>query len=765
MISPWFVTFIFLAAGISIAYNHLWLAALVVSTVLVLFANFERKYARQVLTGIAVLGISILYFCWVEVPLPLDLQPQNNVIVRGTVESEPSFDGEKSRFVLHTDSSDIYKQKLQVSCYFNAKLQKGEMVQLRGSMKAPPDPGNPGEFNYPRYLSYHRIYYLFSVKQEHQIKVLSPPGLMQRKITSVSSKTENLIRDVLPADEAAILIGMLLGNVEGMDENQYSEFQKTGIIHIFSVSGVHIGFLLLLCTWFTSLLKLSRKANFFTCLFLMLLYGTMVGWPVCVVRSVLMATLGLIAYYMGRESQLLNSLGLSGLIILIVDPYALFTISFQLSFLATWGLIYLFPLVKKRLNYNNRIWDLVLVSLCAQLAVIPLIAYYFNLFSPLSLLSNLLTTYLSGFAVILGFLTLITGGVLPVLGSFLLYPAGLSIELILILNKFVLNLPGSYFWVATPPVLLTVCYYGGLLSIIKYWQDGDQRRYLLPGLALISIFLVYIFIPATVFNYGLMEAVFIDVGQGDSILLKSPAGKFILVDGGGSELYDVGSGKVLPYLHRRGIRKLDLVINTHPDTDHLQGIEKVVEEMDVGVIAIPCSLKDSEKYVGLKRTAQRKSTGFVTLKKGQTIRLEKGMNIKVLYPDGKAFSGDQFNDQSLVLRVDFDKFSMLLTGDVGSDVLQTLVKDMRARNVTVLKIPHHGSKGSLWPDFYEKARPQIAVISVGANNIFGHPHSSVLKALQERGIRILRTDTNGAIVITSDGKSMELESTKNTVTK
>lgn len=759
MINSWFEVFIFLAAGIYLAHNNYWLMLSLLLLLLALIVLYRKNYSRQALTGIIVMAAGILYFMAVSDPVPSTLQAQGSAVITGQILNIPAYDGQKTRFIMLNDGPNDEERRLQVSCYFKIDLQKGDKVQIRGALKLPVPPGNPGEFDYPRYLSYQHIYYLCIVKNNSDLKILSPPGLAQKWINSFNKDYERLIKDVLPDQEAAILRGMLLGKVDDIDPEQYKDFQKTGIVHVFSVSGLHVGFLVLLCAWLTSLLNLSPRYKFFSCLILMFLYGSLVSWPVPVIRAVIMAGLGLFAHYMGREQQLLNSLGLAGCIILILDPYALFMISFQLTFMATWGLVYLYPLIKAEIQYKNMIWDLMLVSLCAQVAVIPLIAYYFNLLSPLALISNLLTTWLSAGVVILGFLALMLagGGVWLAIGC--LYMAGLFIELILALNKLVMMMPGAYIWVATPAILLIAAYYAGLGLVIKQWGSDGQKPYLLSGLVLISVFFMIILLPAWIYDRGSMEVVMIDVGQGDSVLLKSPAGKFILVDGGGSAFFDPGSSKVLPYLHRRGIRELYMIVNSHPDLDHLQGLEKVAKEMPVEYLAIPACLEEATEYEVLKKLAHERDITLLKLSSGQQLGIEKDWLVKVLYPDKKT-KGENYNNRSLVLRIAYKDFSLLLPGDIEKEGLQTLLQGKQVKPSTIVKVPHHGSKGSLLPEFYDKSKPSLALISVGANNNFGHPHPDVLQSLDKQGIKVFRTDLDGAIRIKSDGKSMEVQPTR-----
>ena len=753
----WFLVCIFFSIAIVLASNQLWILAFLLVTALLLFGVYSRSYSREAFTGVVVIAAGLLYFSLLTTPAPEHLPEIKPAQVEGIVKDYPRYDGKKTTFAIRTDSKNRYSRNLQVYCNFAVHLQKGDKVEIKGSLKQPARAGNPGEFDYRKYLAKNGIYYIFSVKEEKDLSIGRQASGFQGWINSYSYNSQGLIKEVLPPDEAAILLGMLLGIIEGIDSSEYSDYQKTGVVHIFSVSGLHVGFLLLLCAWACSLLGLSRKMRVISGILLLLIYATLVGWPVPVIRSVIMGSIGLIAFYSGRDNRMLNSLGLAGIVILLINPNSLLQITFQLSFAAAWGLVYLFPLLRRKLNYNNRWGDLLLVPVCAQLAVLPLTAYHFHLFSPLALLANIPITYLSGGAVILGFLSLLSGGLLPGLSAIFLYPAGLCIDLIRVVNELVVNIPGSYLRVIAPGAVLIVLYYIGLLiSVYAFTVTVDKRRYsvLATGLVMIAFFVMVICLPGSVYNRGKLEVTFIDVGQGDSILIKTPRGKFILVDGGGSDFSDPGTRKVLPYLYYRGVRELYLAINTHPDTDHLQGLETVLKEIPARYIAVPATIVEAEEYRNLRKIAEAEKIPVIPLSGGESVYTGEKLQIRVLHPMVEAKTLDDANEQSLVLDVRYDNFSALLTGDIGKETMQVLIEKLAP--VTVLKIPHHGSKNSLLPSFYEESKPQWSVISVGENNLFGHPHPSVLEALEEKNIEILRTDQVGAITFYSDGKKVRL---------
>lgn len=758
--SIWVAAFMLMSVDCILIYYHIWLGLLVILALLFRVVFFYSEF-RKPAAGAIIFTIAVaLYFQFSLQPIPAELPEKTNITMEGRVVSRPLVNDRGTRFVLHTNYNDARLKHIQVISPTALEVQTGDRLRIKGKLKAPSSPGNPGAFDYPRYLSYQEIYYLLTLKDGDVPEIIATPGLYQQVVSGIKYRVESVIKSVLTEQQAAIMLGMLLGSIESIDPEQYEDFQKVGIVHVFSVSGLHVGFLILLSGWVCSLLGVSKRTKLLSGLTLLIVYGSLIYWPVAVTRASIMAALGLIAYYYGRPNDILNSLGLAGIIILFFDPYALFQISFQLSFMATWGLIYLFPVIRAGLPWQNRWLDMALLPLAAELAVIPLVIYHFNLLSVVSILSNIIITWLVGGAVILGFLALLTCFI-PLIASLFLYPAGLLITIIIKLVAFMVALPGAYFWVATPPVCILVLYYTGLCILI--WQirlDNRNRMVMLSAVAIMSVLLLVVFWPASWQNWGKLEVVFIDVGQGDSALIKTPRGKFILLDGGGSDFSEIPDRTLIPYLRHRGIRHVHMVINSHPDTDHLQGIERVVEKFSVDYVAVPQVLRQSDHYDTLRELAQNKKIKWLYLQAGQQISIDSDVQIKVLYPMLENRTDDNFNNLSAVLKMNYKQFSVLMPGDIEQDGIKKLIADKELTAVTIVKVPHHGSRYSLVPEFYQQMKPRFAVISVGNNN-FGHPAPEVIEYLKNQGAVVYRTDQDGAVTFISDGIKLQVKNYKN----
>lgn len=750
----WAMRAVYFAVGIVLVYEPWWMAApglLGASSLIWWRFPLLRK---EVLIALLLVATGLVYMHWHQLPAAPDVDDSAEVI-SATVTSYPRVQEKRSSFTVKTASDNPYFKRFQVFCDFEVQLKPGDRVELKGVLKKPDEPGNPGEFNYPSYLSRHHIYYLLQVEEAHELRQVTGRSRILAVAPLLRSRMVEHTRAVLPAEEAALILAMVLGIQDNLDEDLYQDFQKTGLVHLFAVSGLNVGFVILLASGFIALGRLSRVTGLVITIFLVLLYSSLTGWPVSIQRAVAMALLSLLAGYAGRHHEPANGLGLAALIILIVDPCALFTISFQLSFLATWGLVSLYPAVKKYFKLKQPRWDYLLVPLCAQVAVLPLIAYYFHLITPVSILSNLLATYLAGIIVILGFVALLLAIPFPLLSTVLLMPTGVGAYMLLSLNSFCKALPLAYWIVATPEITVVVIYFVGLLWLtwqLRLQAGGMKLRW---PLLMMGVALVIILIPRCCFSTGQLQMSFIDVGQGDSILLKTPHNRFILIDGGGSLFTEVGRRKVLPYLNHLGVNRLYMVINTHPDVDHIQGLLEVMPERPAKYVGLAAASMTEPLSQQLLAAARQQGSRVVALEQGQVLNID-GVQMEVWYPPQKLSEEWDNNERSLLLYFRYRDFSALLTADQSKAGLEEVLRQHQDKAV-IVKVPHHGSRYA-WSSELDR-NAQWLVLSVG-KNAFGHPHQEVVEDIARGGARLLRTDRDGLITFSSDGRMLRVETFK-----
>jgi competence protein ComEC len=357
---------------------------------------------------------------------------------------------------------------------------------------------------------------------------------------------------------------------------------------------------------------------------------------------------------------------------------------------------------------------------------------------------------------------LIFAPVFSALSSLILFAGGWLIEIMRTVTRILLYVPGAYFWVATPSILLIIPYYAGLLLGCNclenqrafFWRNNWKLKIMV---LLWTVFFTGIFWPASWVDKGLAEAVFVDVGQGDCTLLKSPRGKFILIDGGGSEYSTVGQRKLLPYLRHRGINELYMIINTHPDTDHLRGLEEILPEIKVRYAAIPAVLNQDPAYSNFFQLLKKSSTQLILLTAKQSLNIEDNWNLEIIYAGKQDENINVSNENSAIIRSAFGLFSVIVTGDAGMETLAAIAEDKNLAATLIVKIPHHGSRNSYSEEFYQKIKPKYAVISAGLKNSYGHPHDEVITGLKKQNIQIYRTDQQGAVRFLSNGKNLRME--------
>ncbi|TEB07285.1 ComEC family competence protein [Pelotomaculum schinkii] len=683
----------------------------------------------------------------------------------------------------------------------------GDLLRITGLLYRPDPPGNPGAFNYRTYLERQGVWVTLSVNNKNSVEKIGEDGgnLVGRFALWVKQKLSTAATYTLPPSEAAVLNGVVFGTQGLIDRETREAFNETGIVHILSVSGLHVGLLLAGLVSLFGMLKISPGLTAPLATPVLLFYAIMTGINPAVMRATLMALLFLWARHLGRDQDWPTTLALAALVILLWNPLQIYHPGFQLSFAATWGLLYLSPLLAKFFielfkgispTIARAAAQGIAIPLAAQLATIPLVAWYYNLISPVSIPANLLAVPLVGLILALGLLAAGLGQVwLPLAG---LVNAGtvIVVDLFLGLVQFLQQLPGAVVYLATPPALLAVAWYGGLLYAAgaAYTESGSPARQRLkswaPAGAALVLVLLIIWWPWP--GGKRMVVHFIDVGQGDSILVQTPGGKNMLIDTGGRrEEFQTGTGTgdqvVAPYLRKIGVNRLDALVLTHPHEDHCGGAAYLINNFPVDLALVspvgggtldgePASTDQPAGGVanGTKKTGEEAPPAYIALLKkmiasgiqvqaagsGDILRLDPEIYIEVLWPEENgSIGGAELNNASLVLRLTYGHSSFIFTGDIELEAQQKMLLSGEGLKSDVFKLPHHGSR-SLLPELVDKVNPYIAVITVGAHNTFGHPAPSTVDLLYQEGVTIYRTDQDGAVIMETDGNRIEVKTGK-----
>lgn len=663
--------------------------------------------------------------------------------------------------------------------------QVGDGIQLTGSIREFHDYGNPGRMNTVMSNKAKGICGRAMISKYSLVIEPRQENSLARLAEQVRNKYEAYMAQAMPKQDAAAIFAMLFGGYQGIRPELLEAFTVTGIVHILSVSGSHITLMAGTANIVGRFLHMSPRATAALATGVILFYSLLAGAIPPVIRSALMGILTLLALTAGRERDAQHILGLVALGLLLYSPLWLFDISFQLSFGATAGLLYLAPLLRERLRKKLPVFvaDSLAVTIGAQLSVLPIIAWYFNVLSLSSLLANLVIAPIVEWIIVAGLLAGLLASLLPMAGKVVFLLASVVLGLVYELSRWVAALPGSQIYMPTFSWWGGILYYMGLGWLII---DGEHKKrlmscvgskYLLAmgrklrdskgwqAVFLLGMLVVVFCCWPILGNNKEMQVHFIDVGQGDSALVITPHGRAFMVDTGGVRegSYDIGSRVDVPYLLHYGVQKLDYIFLTHAHDDHAGGMKGILTKIPVGAIGIGHEgAGDYLQAFGTGEIGKIKKL-LVPLQEGSSIELD-GVRIDMLYsPESRKVQESQLqatgNEFSNLIRVSYGEASFLFTGDLVAEQEQQVLANGTNVASTVLKVGHHGSRTSSSQEFLTAVNPGWAVISCGYNNSFGHPHKEILNRLTScTKAEILRTDQQGAIVFRTDGKSIKVES-------
>lgn len=706
-----------------------------------------------------------------------------NVTVIGVVDAEPdirdTFQLLRVRAESITRGDETASSTETVHGWLLARVaryptrQYGERLRLTGRLATPrvfPD------FDYRDYLARQGIYV---VMYYPRVRVLDQGqgSPFWHALYDLRQHLTTVIAHVLPEPHAALLTAILLGKRSGIPASLYAQFNATGTSHVIVISGSNIAILCgVLLAVFTRLA--GRRIALSVSLMGIALYVLLAGADAPVVRAAIMGGLYVLALRFGRRAEVRTSLIFAAVLMTLVNPAWLRDPGFQLSFSATAGLIWLVPLLEDVLNrwlsrlrgaaalLSGLLGDGLTVTLAAQIATLPVIAYHFGRVSPVSLMTNVLIVPVQPLVMLSGALATLSGLLwLPagqVLGWLAWLPLTWTIRCVEstahmadMMGTGTLDTFGRM-GVTLGAMLIVAILYLALYDrqrsvLVKAARTFGQLRpstrlsLTLAGMSVLLALSAHYSLPD-----GWLHVTFLDVGQGDAILVTTPRGGRILVDGGPVPSTVLAAlGRHVPFWERT----LDWVINTHPEADHLAGLIAVLERYRVKQVLMPPVEARSALYTAWETLLQRSGIHPVVGQSGVRIETSDGVSIEVLHPTSES-PYTRMNDYSLVLRVALGETRFLLTGDITSEVEHGLLERHPDLRADVLKVPHHGSATSSSLAFLQAVQPRAAVLCVAANNTLGLPTEEVLQRYQALGIPLLRTDQNGTIEFITDGKQL-----------
>lgn len=586
-------------------------------------------------------------------------------------------------------------------------------------------------------------------------KKYSPLHLVSVIRQKLQQKIENYFSSETSAlsPQGAVLEALLLGERSRMDPSITRSLQKAGIYHLFAISGAHIA---IISFFLFSLLKLSRvptRLSYLFVIFFLVFYAFLVEGRPSVMRATIMAVAFLMGKLIWRNVNLINTISISAFILLVFNPFSLFNVGFQLTFAATFSIILFFPRIIKyfpRLPF--RISEILVLSLTAQLGVFPFIASSFNRVTFSSLILNYAALPMVGLIMAGGYIFLPLSFTSSFLSQLLAKGMESFINLLISCSHLFDKVSFISYRIPTPHLLTIIGYFLFLLLLLLPSKIKKQK------LVLIVLFLVFFTVlisyPFPSFSKNL-KLTFIDVGQGESILVEFPGRKKMLIDGGGHPqgTFDTGEHVVSPFLWEKGIKKIDYLILTHAHPDHLNGLLAVARNFKIGEYWEAFSPLESDPYTEFKRSLSS-SVSRKRLFRGYSHH-EREVRIEVLHPEKEEpYVYTISNDHSLVLRLSYNQISFLLPGDIGRGAEKKILESLGQIKSQVLKSPHHGSASSSTEAFLHRISPEIVVISLGEGNRYGFPDQGILERYKKIGAKIFRTDVHGAVEVSSDGRTI-----------
>ncbi|MFZ5861285.1 MAG: DNA internalization-related competence protein ComEC/Rec2 [Nitrospirota bacterium] len=670
-------------------------------------------------------------------------------------------------------------------------LRYGDRVQLTAQFRPPRGFRNPGLFDYGRWLEQRGIVATATVKPGVIKRIGHVPSPLLDPIYDWRERIRVAAITSLPPATAPIFLAMVTGETGYLTSELRERFMASGTVHLLSISGSHLGLIALIIFAVVRLAVLRLPERLLLRVTMRVIpsqiaaavtvvpvtfYALLAGGQIATMRSLLMILVYLFAVLIHRHGDLLNLLAFAAIALLAWDPHALADVSFQLSFLSVWCIAVALEwssahepapeesdATRRRQRLRSTVAALLITSLAAGVGTAPLVAYHFQQVNWVGAIANPVIIPLAGALVVP--LGLVSGVAAAVAASPTLPLAEWNaavLDLLLRAVDFFASWPLATIHVAAPSIAVLAAWYL-IMSMLVDRRVKPWKRGLAGGL------LILLAVPALVgtpswMSSAKLEVTFLDVGQGDSAVVRFPSGRIMVVDGG-KRFHELDAGRLVlaPTLWNQGARRIDYLVATHPQLDHIGGLAFVADRFPIG-----------EAWINGRRPDTRAAQAFDAALTGRGVPTSVVPRAQPLWIDAvrvwrvNPLAEAPFtplphrasdNDRSIVVRVEYGRASFLLTGDVESEgerLMAAADPRWHLLRSTVLKIPHHGSRGALDPDFLRAVAPKVGVISVGATNTYGHPDPKTLKAYSRLKTALFRTDVDGAITMVTDGTRLHV---------
>lgn len=673
------------------------------------------------------------------------------------------------------------KIKTQMTIIGNIDLSKtkfanyhellGQKIIVKGRISLPTGRRNPNTFNYKMYMKTNNINTLLECEWRDVFFVGENEAILLNTLGRIKGRFISIMEKNLSEETRTMLEGMIFGNKSELSGELYETFQRNGTAHILAISGLHMGVIYACLNQLIG--KHKNMAYYFIVVIVLVCYCIMTGSSPSVIRAASMIILHIVSKLVRKRYDILSAASFVALINLIANPHMLFNTGFELSYLAILSIAVLLPI------FSRGHWKMIASTMTMQIGMAPITAYFFNYFSLGAFFANPPVIFFTGILLPYGMFTMLCSYVIN--DNNLIMQINFSVleklnSILIYVNDFFYANGKTTTNVVSPNIFFLCIFYGflflGCTELVRIQWLRKKYKNLWKLVILVVVFSVIVSFGYDQNNkFRDCQIVFVDVGQGDCLHIKTLNGKNILIDSGGSTNKNVGKKVLLPYLLKNGVDKIDMVIITHLHSDHYQGIVDLKGQIEIEKLCIFEGYRNEEDKISLDTGIKKENIIYV--KKGDCIFPDESTDtlknkkpdkkscwIEVLYP--QSFSNyteiienlkerDE-NEMSLILKVHYNDLSILMTADLTGEGEKKLCKTYGYSGNTVLKcdvlkVSHHGSRYSSTEEFLTAVSPVISVIQVGKNN-FGHPHMNTIEKFQKRDIMIYRNDLQGAVGLT-----------------
>ena len=651
------------------------------------------------------------------------------------------------------------KVKLYVLSKDNKQHDIWETIHMKGKLLPLEGKRVPGAYDEWLYLKTRGFdYKMFPDSVDVMGKKATP---VLRTIFGLKQKIQEVYDEVLPKEESGIIKAMVTGEKEDVDSTLKDLYTRAGITHILAISGLHVSIIALYLFYLLQKgLRLNRRVSSAITIVGLLFYLLFTGFSASAVRAVVMVTVGLFGNILYRSGDRFNNIAIAALVILLVEPLYLWDIGFQLSFVTITGILCGMEMLEKEIRLPVLLKNTVGISFFATLSSYPVTAFHFYSISLVSILTNIVVLPLTGLLLIFGIITGVVGLVSLPFATFF----GGTVYYILQFYKVVCGLvtiiPGGYVHLGRPPLLVIIFWYLTFLIIYCYKEGNKCQQIAMLGTG--GLFLFCLVGNRLIFHENTVA--FLDVGQGDCIVINTYDGKTFVVDGGGKYHVDYGKNTgntiVLPYLAYMGTDEIDGLFLTHMDMDHGAGVVELMDQIPVkGAYISDYDFKVSQLYLSFLKTVEKNKVPLYTVKAGDRTDIHKDMRLECFYPmDNEiSFYDSDDNHGSMVLKLTCDEVSFLLAGDAGIEDEMGMIIANSDLNSDILKAGHHGSKYSSSTEFLEKVSPEVAIFSSGKKNRYGHPHKETIERMEAFSIKRYNTAERGTVTVLTNGKKYKIK--------